>query len=855
VVDGFVSWSQVGKEVLDDGKLAEAPRQVEVEIPSVGSLSQQDRTFPNSMSRILRQREVGNAGGRGWPSSAKGISDELKNHVFTSYQPRKVFANTCGDVTCLAWAPNGRHFAAGSIAISDDRSMQYNANLNLLLGDKKNGVLRELPEHHVPRPVIDSKSGNVNSLHAMRESQDPRLFMTVAAVGFSADGKRLYSAGSDRRLRIYDVGENIREAKCLYDIEHSAPVDLLSVSNENGVVATACHQSSEGSVQLFRCTAQSSDMIHYLSPSFADSQSALPLFPSALRFGMAAHHSQFLLAGFSSDSIEEERDTAGETALWNVETGQRLQLSTSTRNVFDVAWNPSPSSASTAFAVASTLGSGKVAAGMRSIVQLYAPGQNRARQVLSWECPAFDINDLLYCPHDESLIAVGATNGKVYVWDQRFADRSQKPLQTLEHGASLNVLDHDRPRELADTGIRFLSWGATSSRLYSGSSDGVVKVWNPYRASSSAHVEDAATFQTAIMSGAFSPDFTDLLAGEECGRINQLSIGYAAEDDDEQKGSIRKFKLYDASKPIPQDIPAIAASSELLASNKIELRPMGDLPVRQAVQGAEYDGPYQKPSAEEWAKARDSYDQALNMQNEAHARNTVPSSQSSDSQTTVRDTDTAVQNAQHTLQQLQSRHDASLEQELAANKTQRDFRSREKVRLKLEASLSHPPEQCKLDCNHLPKDIDETAGVIDSNASAQRTPGAYRALPREELDVSNFGCQELYEHGLAAVCMFCKQDKPSRARKLHLQMQCRQRCASMKANLRGQCVQCSAPTRGVQERSGSKLCERCNFTCFRCTKPLGHRDGGVRKANVLHCESCRLSWEVGILGYELVQSE
>ncbi|KAI6890674.1 hypothetical protein KC355_g21290, partial [Hortaea werneckii] len=278
--------------------------------------------------------------------------------------------------------------------------MQYNSGLNLLAGDSESGSLQELPEHYVSRPLIDAGSGNVNGLHAMRESQDPRLFMTVASVGFSPTGDLLYSAGGDKKMRAYRMHDDVGKTECCYEIDHAAPIDILSVNN-HGLVATACHSGTDGNVRVYRCDDKTFDPKLCLSPSRKDAQSNLPLFPSALKWGVAAQHSNLLLGGFSCDTTDEIRSTAGETALWNGETGQRIALSTTTRNVFDLAWNPSPSAAGTVLAVAAVPGTGKSYRGKQSVVQVYAPDQNRAKQVNELECPAFDINDVTYCPHDE----------------------------------------------------------------------------------------------------------------------------------------------------------------------------------------------------------------------------------------------------------------------------------------------------------------------------------------------------------------------------------------------------------------------------------------------------------------------
>ncbi|KAK0828185.1 hypothetical protein LTR73_005138 [Friedmanniomyces endolithicus] len=741
--DSFISWAQASVSALTDVELSVGSEQANAESPQDGgSMYQQDRVLLSSPSQILRQRELGIACSRGWSTPYKRITNELKNIVLQDYTPARHYMSTSGDVTCLAWAADDRHFAAGSIAITDDRSMQYNCNLNLLVGDIENAVLQELPEHHVPRPTVKDYN-NVNALHSMCESQDPRLFTTVAAVGFSPDGHTLYSAGSDRKLRAYSVHDNVIETRCLYDIQHIAAVDLLGI-NQRGLVATACHTSADGSIKVFDCDESSFKVAQSLSPSRTDSPSSLPIFPTALRWGVAPQQSSYLLAGFSSDSIDVERDTGGETALWHAERGLRVSLSTVTRNVFDVAWNPSPSPASTAFCVASTPGGyGKSSPERRSVVQCYAPEQNRARQVLEWDCPAFDINDVIYCPYDDYLIAAGATDGNVYLWDKRFASSNQKPLHTFSHGDSINVLDHERDRSLADTGVRFLSWGATSSRLYSGSSDGVIKAWNPYRSPSDAFVSDVATFQAAVMSGAFSSDYRQLLIGEERGRLNLLSIGRDTEDEPAPPSTA--FKLNAVTVETVAEPPFVAAR-DLVKSQQIEIRDMGALPVRQAVQGPAYSGPYLKPSASDWRQAQQQYQQSLDRQTEIRSRSEEAAN---DSQT--RDAEHSVERAQEALKVLQTREDSHPELSHAALATQKAFCDAFKRRMTL------GEHRCNLDCNYLPPEMDEV--VADSHRSELRIPGALRAYPSHAIDLTTLDCVGLFQVGLAGKCKVCSVKK------------------------------------------------------------------------------------------------
>ena len=839
VTAGFVSWTDVRKKRLIDDNEPSSQLEEPLQNPSARLTKfTRERANPKSISRILRQREFGSNSGRSWATTTRSVPEELKEQIFDDMGPIRYFQGTSGDVTSLTWAPNGLRFAAGSIALTDDRSMQYNKSCNLLLGDYERALLRELPDHHVPRPTVDSGSGNVNGLHSMRQTQDPRLFMTVANVQFSPDSSVLYSAGSDCKVRAYEYDRGPEHASCVYEIEHPAPLDLLSVSNVS-TLATACHQAADGSVSVYRGKTK----MMSLSPSHQDKQTERAVFPSALRWGTAAQHTNLLLAGFSIDSIDEERNIAGETCLWDVRAESRLELNAVTRNVFDVAWNPFPTSTSSVFAVASTPGTNRVHKGMRSVITCFAPSQNRASRVLEWECPAFDINDVLYCQHDDNLIAAGATDGKVYVWDQRFADSSHKPLHILAHDASLSVLDHDREREIADTGVRFLSWGATSSRLYSGSSDGVVKMWNPYRATENAHVKNIATFTSAIMSGGFSPDMTQLIIGEDQGRINLLSIGHA----DKTVRSMDRFELLSA--PAPAATPnksenRYSAAHDLVRANKVCFRPMGALPMRQAVQGPDYDGPFLAPSMNEIKMAEKVYDDALNGQNVAHLGASMSFTQGTDTEQAIKDADKRVLEAQESVLRLSTRAEDARSLRPGAEATQQRFRRAEKGRLKLEAAMSQPVEHCKLDCNYLPSNVDDAVNAPDSLRSQARIPWALRRSP--DLDFLNMTSDELVDAGLTSRCFTCL--RPAAPAKLSKQPTC-ERCYRSRNLLTAACEICSGPIRMSSKVPDTQLCERCNFACFRCGRPTLI----ARSANSITCDRCGLTWMTGVLGYELVK--
>ncbi|KAK1912301.1 hypothetical protein P3342_009902 [Pyrenophora teres f. teres] len=108
------------------------------------------------------------------------------------------------------------------------------------------------------------------------------------------------------------------------------------------------------------------------------------------------------------------------------------------------------------------------------------------------------------------------------------------------------------------------------------------------------------------MSGAFSADYSKLLLGEVNGSINVLEVGrdktslketerlryMPYEDYDEQD------EIHDAVGDITRLVPdsGIAEANYLLNDNQLQLVPMGSLPIRQAIQGPNYIGPFDQSS-------------------------------------------------------------------------------------------------------------------------------------------------------------------------------------------------------------------------------------------------------------------
>lgn len=123
-----------------------------------------------------------------------------------------------------------------------------------------------------------------------------------------------------------------------------------------------------------------------------------------------------------------------------------------------------------------------------------------------------------------AYVTAGCTDGNTYVWDTALGD---KPIHVLRHGEPIDEYRGDRERE--DVGIKFTAWGTTPDRFYTGSSDGVVRVWN-VRSQGEPHVRNLLEAPAPITSGMFSPDRSRLVVGDASGRVFMLSV-----DEEEQR--------------------------------------------------------------------------------------------------------------------------------------------------------------------------------------------------------------------------------------------------------------------------------------------------------------------------------
>ena len=136
-------------------------------------------------------------------------------------------------------------------------------------------------------------------------------------------------------------------------------------------------------------------------------------------------------------------------------------------------------------------------------------------------------------------------------------------------------------REDQDVGVKFLAWGMSPDRLYTGGSDGAVRVWN-IRSVGKPLSRVLLDAPAPVVCGRFSPDLKKLVIGDASGRAFLLTVSeednsvgeFTSVEDEEGKKHIRR-----RPKPIiPHEDPAPPAVNGALRGIAPETAPeLGNL--------------------------------------------------------------------------------------------------------------------------------------------------------------------------------------------------------------------------------------------------------------------------------------
>ncbi|KAI1083839.1 hypothetical protein F5B20DRAFT_352284 [Whalleya microplaca] len=484
-------------------------------------------------SLLLSREIVGNR--LGATRVYQNFTSTFKSNREDFMEPKVEWTNCAGDIMTITWLSN-TYFVCGTTTHSDSHNQQYNKPGNLLLGSSISNTLRAYPDHRIPRPIV---SHGDNALESMRESQDPWLFTSVVSSDYARSSGLAFTSSFDNTVKVWKSrGDETMELVDTWP--HDGRVNFVVASEDpGGMIATGADVPTKA-VRVYNfVTKDISGKTYMDSYTYTEysckrvhGEDYVPsdkwaYFPAAIRWGLAPGVTHLLLIGYSPRSLcdddneipEDKRDT-GELCLWDTIKHTEVKVnSAATQNVFEVAWHPRRSSFAAATSASQT--SEKIEEYVRThirIFELNETGQYGAVKTL--DCSAIDINELTIRPNSTlySYVTASCTDGKVYVWDSAGSDR---PMCILKHGDPVEELLGDREQE--DVGVKFTAWGTTADRLYTGSSDGVVKVWN-IRHGKGVLVKDLIEVAAPITFGAFSPDYTKLVIGDGSGRVYLLAL-------------------------------------------------------------------------------------------------------------------------------------------------------------------------------------------------------------------------------------------------------------------------------------------------------------------------------------------
>ena len=494
------------------------------------------------LSSLLMAREV--TGNRFRTTQMRHLTNEFRKSLEDGLELRSEFTNCAGDISAVSWVSNSA-YVAGTTVHMDSHNQQYNKPGNLLLGSVAPALtkLKSYPDHRIPRPIIEKGE---NSTDDMRESQDPWLYTSVVSSDYDPIHDRSYTSGFDRSAKVWRVDKSGSSMQCVGTWMHEGFVNFVQASqleHPTGLVATAADVPAVA-VRIYTVDPEDTSGSSYTSFSATKVPDAdgsfsnkWAYFPSTMKWGVEESVRHLLLVGFSPRSltddendIPEDRLNTGELCLWDGITGQAVRIpGANTQNVFEVLWHPYRPEF-----IAATSPAGDFDAGIRTQVRIFARDKTldqdvQFKFVKSFDCTALDINELTIMPNSPAFfyLTAGCTDGKTYVWDSAQPETlRRRPIHVLAHGPPLEGIAVGDNED--DTGVKFTAWAASMDRFYTGSSDGVVKVWNIRGKEAKGRVILEAPAQ--ISHGAFSPDYSKLVIGDASGRVFILSVG-----EDEEK--------------------------------------------------------------------------------------------------------------------------------------------------------------------------------------------------------------------------------------------------------------------------------------------------------------------------------
>lgn len=522
-------------------------------------------------------------------------NQQLRNAVSEHISIQRSWKGASGDIVAAAWHPNSQTYAVGATATSNSEDLQYNRPNNLLYGDPNHNALHELPNHRIDRPRPDTIADGPNASEAVYEACDPKVYKTVSAIQFSPEGHRMLTASHDHTVKIWDVSNDVLPF-CVKTLVHSARLTQLDISSRfPNTFAVGCQDTSDSIHVYTQATLRSPYESIILGSEKAKLKPLHGIYPECLRWGNTAMTENLLLAGFArwGDLPDNDPGRDGELCVWDIETNQRIRKTPSSQSVTTASFHPFLNAFATGGAPGNRLTHRYTT---RTVIRTWDMRTSGCK--MEFECPALDMQDLVFHPQNKDIVAVGCTDGAVYLWDARKPDYV---LHRLQHGLPIADWDHKygncpMSREQGDAGVTLALWGAGAggNRLYTGATDGVVKCWDVNRAPEDVLIKDIAQLQAGVSCGSLSPDGAYLLVGDSTGGVHLLASGPGYLTEEERKfgkGPIGYIPAPRKDQPSPEHEAGQGqgqlVAQDLLASGQLTMHS-----VFGVGQGPAYAGPY-----------------------------------------------------------------------------------------------------------------------------------------------------------------------------------------------------------------------------------------------------------------------
>lgn len=493
--------------------------QYQVSLARDDFLSQQRRR-DRRINTLRLDREMHGSNGVGLPMRQQSLQTEsLKDLGDSMGHPIARFGPCSGDVATMTWV-SPRTVVCGNMSTMDD----YNKSSNLVLYDTTANTFKSHNDHRVPRALKEGERLNF--------SKSKWMYPPVVASATDSKWNLLYTASFDKTVRVWKTeGTTVKSLTLVGTWPHEGKVNFVASALDNsGLVATAADVSTDA-IRVYRTNPRDSSASRYISlpcprPD-AHGNDEWSYWPSTMQWGTAEGTRHLLAVGYSPRSrdgdenqIPEDKRRTGAILLWDSKTGKVIPVYAPTvANVFEVVWHPNLSQ----LIVATSRSGLHVEKGVRTQIHVWKQDPDRLHTDQGWhqyktlDCTAEDINELTVMPNSShhTYITASCTSGEIFVWDTARGDR---PIHILRHGPTVEPFQDEEERQQRDVGVKFTAWGDTPDRLFTGSSDGKVKVWN-VRNTKRPFIRTIMQGEGAIFCGAFSPDKKLLAIGDGPGNV------------------------------------------------------------------------------------------------------------------------------------------------------------------------------------------------------------------------------------------------------------------------------------------------------------------------------------------------